>query len=143
MGPTRDIKNRRCILVFQQLTISLNKKLHQYCTNRLVGFSSSRYFLLTHATVTMQSTQPHRAIPRALLEINNREFRAILKMAGYTCKEFGNYIERSHTFVSELGMSDGHIPSRWIRALIEFISREAYELHLERIRLRNVKKSNN
>lgn len=83
----------------------------------------------------MQSDTPSAESARSDLDINRSEFRAILKLAGYSCREFGEYIKRSHTFVSELGWYDGYIPSRWVRALILCVTPEAFELHLKKIRL--------
>lgn len=85
----------------------------------------------------MSTTQYEKDDPRYLLDINREEFRSILKLAGYSHREFGEYIGKSHTFVGELGMYYGHIPSRWTRALIHLVTPEAYSLHLEKIRLRN------
>ena len=88
----------------------------------------------------MSDTQHDKDNERHVLDIDRDEFRAILKLAGYTLTEFAQHIGKSHTFVSELGMYGGHVPSRWIRALISLVTPEAYALHLEKIRKKQGRK---
>lgn len=68
------------------------------------------------------------------LQITNREMRFILRAAGFSLKAFGIYIERSHTYVGELGSYNSFIPSQHARALKQLVSPEAFSLHLAQVR---------
>lgn len=88
----------------------------------------------------MAETERDKDDMRYLLDINRAEFHSILKLAGYSQREFGEFIGKSHTFVGELGMYDGHVPSRWTRALIILVTPEAFSIHLEKIRAKKVRR---
>lgn len=71
-----------------------------------------------------------------LKDITRQEFKAILRLNGYSLIKFSEYLGKSKNYVWRVVLQHKHIRYRWIDELIGFIGKENYELALKKYRKR-------